>query len=43
MLIVLLAYLGGMLNIISRCILQVLSFVFARADRSLVLGVLMLV
>jgi cytochrome c biogenesis protein CcdA/thiol-disulfide isomerase/thioredoxin len=34
MLIVLLAYLGGMLTIVSPCILPVLPFVFARADRS---------
>jgi cytochrome c biogenesis protein CcdA/thiol-disulfide isomerase/thioredoxin len=34
MLILLLAYLGGMLTILSPCILPVLPFVFARADRS---------
>ena len=34
MLIVLLAYLGGVLTIVSPCILPVLPFVFARADRS---------
>ena len=34
MLIVLLAYLGGILTILSPCILPVLPFVFARADRS---------
>jgi cytochrome c biogenesis protein CcdA len=34
MLIVLLAYLGGMLTIVSPCILPVLPFVFARAGRS---------
>jgi cytochrome c biogenesis protein CcdA len=31
-----LAYLGGVLTIISACILPVLPFVFARADRSFV-------
>ena len=36
MLIVLLAYLGGILTILSPCILPVLPFVFARADRSFV-------
>src|SRR6476619_7066529 len=36
MLIILLAYLGGMLTILSPCILPVLPFVFARADRSFV-------
>ena len=36
MLIILLAYLGGMLTIVSPCILPVLPFVFARADRSFV-------
>ena len=36
MLIVLLAYLGGVLTILSPCILPVLPFVFARADRSFV-------
>src|SRR5919107_2252033 len=34
MLIILLAYLGGVLTIFSPCILPVLPFVFARADRS---------
>ena len=34
MLIVLLAYFGGILTILSPCILPVLPFVFARADRS---------
>ena len=34
MLILLLAYLGGILTIVSPCILPVLPFVFARADRS---------
>src|SRR5919107_2792210 len=34
MLILLLAYLGGILTIFSPCILPVLPFVFARADRS---------
>ena len=33
MLIILLAYLGGILTILSPCILPVLPFVFARADR----------
>ena len=33
MLIVLLAYFGGVLTIVSPCILPVLPFVFARADR----------
>lgn len=36
MLLVLLAYLGGILTIVSPCILPVLPFVFARADRSFV-------
>ncbi len=36
MLIILLAYLGGMLTIVSPCILPVLPFVFARAGRSFV-------
>jgi cytochrome c biogenesis protein CcdA/thiol-disulfide isomerase/thioredoxin len=36
MLLILLAYLGGILTIISPCILPVLPFVFARADRSFV-------
>jgi cytochrome c biogenesis protein CcdA/thiol-disulfide isomerase/thioredoxin len=35
-LIILLAYLGGVLTILSPCILPVLPFVFARADRSFV-------
>jgi len=35
-LIILLAYLGGILTILSPCILPVLPFVFARADRSFV-------
>ena len=34
MLLILLAYLGGVLTIVSPCILPVLPFVFARADRS---------
>src|SRR3954465_13760987 len=34
MLIFLLAYFGGILTILSPCILPVLPFVFARADRS---------
>jgi cytochrome c biogenesis protein CcdA/thiol-disulfide isomerase/thioredoxin len=34
MLIILLAYFGGILTIVSPCILPVLPFVFARADRS---------
>ena len=34
MLILLLAYLGGILTILSPCILPVLPFVFARAGRS---------
>src|ERR671933_676512 len=33
MLLILLAYLGGALTILSPCILPVLPFVFARADR----------
>jgi cytochrome c biogenesis protein CcdA len=33
MLLLLLAYLGGVLTILSPCILTVLPFVFARADR----------
>src|SRR5437764_12526809 len=33
MLIILLAYFGGILTIVSPCILPVLPFVFARADR----------
>jgi cytochrome c biogenesis protein CcdA/thiol-disulfide isomerase/thioredoxin len=36
MLIILLAYLGGILTILSPCILPVLPFVFARADRSFI-------
>src|ERR1043165_9764528 len=36
MLIILLSYLGGILTILSPCILPVLPFVFARADRSFV-------
>jgi cytochrome c biogenesis protein CcdA len=36
MIIFLLAYLGGVLTIVSPCILPVLPFVFARADRPLV-------
>src|SRR6476660_9116632 len=36
MLIILLAYLGGILTILSPCILPVLPFVFARADRPFV-------
>ena len=36
MLFILLAYLGGILTILSPCILPVLPFVFARADRSFV-------
>ncbi|MBA3511222.1 cytochrome c biogenesis protein CcdA [Sphingomonas sp.] len=40
MLIVLLAYLGGVLTILSPCILPVLPFVFARADRGFVRGAL---
>ncbi|HEY8592013.1 MAG TPA: cytochrome c biogenesis protein DipZ [Sphingomicrobium sp.] len=36
MLIILLAYLGGLLTIVSPCILPVLPFVFARADRPFV-------
>src|SRR5262245_27157979 len=34
MIVLLLAYLGGVLTIVSPCILPVLPFVFARADRS---------
>ena len=34
MTLLVLAYLGGVLTIISPCILPVLPFVFARADRS---------
>ena len=40
MLIALLAFLGGMLTIVSPCILPVLPFVFARADRSFLRGAL---
>jgi len=40
MLIALLAFLGGMLTIVSPCILPVLPFVFARADRSFARGAL---
>jgi len=40
MLIALLAYLGGVLTILSPCILPVLPFVFARADRSFARGAL---
>ena len=40
MLILLLAYFGGMLTIVSPCILPVLPFVFARADRGFVRGAL---
>jgi cytochrome c biogenesis protein CcdA/thiol-disulfide isomerase/thioredoxin len=36
MLLIVLAYLGGVLTIVSPCILPVLPFVFARADRSFV-------
>ena len=36
MTLLVLAFLGGMLTIISPCILPVLPFVFARADRSFV-------
>jgi H+/gluconate symporter-like permease len=36
MTLLVLAYLGGVLTIISPCILPVLPFVFARADRSFV-------
>jgi cytochrome c biogenesis protein CcdA/thiol-disulfide isomerase/thioredoxin len=36
MLLILLAYLGGLLTIVSPCILPVLPFVFARADRPFV-------
>ncbi|HET7577013.1 MAG TPA: cytochrome c biogenesis protein DipZ [Sphingomicrobium sp.] len=36
MLLIILAYLGGILTILSPCILPVLPFVFARADRSFV-------
>ena len=40
MLIALLAFLGGMLTIVSPCILPVLPFVFARADRNFTRGAL---
>ena len=40
MLIALLAYLGGMLTIVSPCILPVLPFVFANAGRSFRRGAL---
>ncbi|HUE78629.1 MAG TPA: cytochrome c biogenesis protein CcdA [Sphingomicrobium sp.] len=40
MLIILLAYLGGVLTILSPCILPVLPFVFARADRGFARGAL---
>ncbi|HEU5286435.1 MAG TPA: cytochrome c biogenesis protein CcdA [Sphingomicrobium sp.] len=40
MLIVLLAYLGGVLTIVSPCILPVLPFVFARAERGFARGAL---
>lgn len=40
MLIILLAYLGGVLTILSPCILPVLPFVFARSDRGFVRGAL---
>src|ERR1700690_2877692 len=36
MTLILLAYLGGVLTIVSPCILPVLPFVFARADRPFV-------
>ena len=36
MLIAILAFLGGMLTIVSPCILPVLPFVFARADKPFV-------
>src|ERR687892_329744 len=36
MLILLIAYLGGVLTILSPCVLPVLPFVFARADRPFV-------
>ena len=38
MLIILLAYFGGVLTIVSPCILPVLPFVFARADRGFTRG-----
>ena len=40
MLLVLIAYLGGVLTILSPCILPMLPFVFARADRPFVQGAL---
>src|SRR5262245_65322312 len=40
MILILLAYLGGVLTIVSPCILPVLPFVFARADRPFVRGAL---
>jgi cytochrome c biogenesis protein CcdA/thiol-disulfide isomerase/thioredoxin len=40
MLIILLAYFGGVLTILSPCILPVLPFVFARADRGFARGAL---
>ena len=40
MLIALLAFFGGMLTIVSPCILPVLPFVFANAGRSFVRGAL---
>ena len=40
MLIVLLAFFGGMLTVVSPCILPVLPFVFARADRGFARGAL---
>jgi cytochrome c biogenesis protein CcdA/thiol-disulfide isomerase/thioredoxin len=40
MTLLILAYLGGVLTIVSPCILQVLPFVFARADRSFAKSVL---
>ena len=36
MLLILLAYLGGILTILSPCILPVLPFVFARGDKPFV-------
>ena len=36
MLLIVLAYLGGVLTILSPCILPVLPFVFARADQPFV-------
>jgi cytochrome c biogenesis protein CcdA len=40
MLILLLAYFGGVLTIVSPCILPVLPFVFARVDRGFTRGAL---